>query len=82
MGKNISVLRGKSKIKYLKVQHLYWLQSYILDLKGKRFNSTIYVRRCGDHRKECSLINYYAKCGWDTRTCPHEFHVDVKNEMS
>ena len=33
--------------------------------------------------KKCSkLLNYYAKCGWDTRTCPHEFHVDVENEIS
>ena len=49
-GKNISVVRDKSKIKYQK--HLYWLQTYILDLKGKRFNSIIYLRRCGDRHKE------------------------------
>ena len=42
----------------------------------------ICLRRCGDHHKEMQLITYYAKCGWDTRTCPHEFHVDVENEMS
>ena len=28
------------------------------------------------------LITYYAKCGWDTRTCPHELRVDVENKMS
>ena len=61
---------GKSKIKNQK--HLYWLQSYILDLKGKRFNLTIYV--C----TEMQFITYYAKFGWDTWTCPHKFHVEQK----
>ena len=42
----------------------------------------ICLRRCGVHNKEMQFITYYAKCGWDTRTCPHEFHVDVENEMS
>ena len=54
----------------------------ILYLKGKRFNSMIYLRQCGDHHKEMQLITYYAKCGCDTPTCPHEFHVDVENKMS
>ena len=28
-----------------------------------------------------NAVNYLL-CVWDTRTCPHEFHVDVENEMS
>ena len=42
----------------------------------------IYLGRCGDHHNEMQLITYYAKYGWDTQTCSHEFHVDVENEMS
>ena len=27
------------------------------------------------------LIAYYALYGWDTQTCPHQFHVEVENEI-
>ena len=27
------------------------------------------------------LIAYFSKYGWDTRTCPRQFPVDVENEI-
>ena len=62
-GKFMSVVRGKSKIKYQK--HLNWLQ-------------IICIRRCGDYHKEMQLITYYAKCGWDTRTWRPSFMLMQK----
>ena len=77
-GKDTLVVRGKSKIKYYK--HLYWLQSYS-EFKRKQVQlDNLFKRMWRSPQRNAG--NYYAKCGWDTPICPHEFHVGVENKMS
>ena len=49
--------------------------------KSKTFNLTIYIRRCGEMKKEMQFSVHCSKYSCGTGACPHQFHVDTKNEI-